>query len=60
MENLIQVSNETESTMTRLTHDGRKLTYEMKVLQQPARARACGSGAKCNVHDLPINRIKTA
>ena len=33
--------------MTRMTKDGRKLTYEMKVLQQPQRARACGSGAKC-------------
>ena len=33
--------------MTRVTKDGRKLTYEMKVLQQPMRARACGSGAKC-------------
>jgi hypothetical protein len=33
--------------MTRVTKEGRKLTYRLKVIQQPERARACGSGAKC-------------
>ena len=50
--------------MSRITKDGRHLTYEgtqtrllakgttadstiVKVIQQPERARACGSGAKC-------------
>ena len=33
--------------VTRMTAEGRKLTYELKVIQQPERARACGSGAKC-------------
>ena len=33
--------------MTRMTAEGRKLSYELKVIQQPERARACGSGAKC-------------
>ena len=33
--------------MSRVTADGRHLTYELKVIQQPERARACGSGAKC-------------
>lgn len=44
---IITVANETDSSMTRLTRDGRRLLYTMKVLQQPQRARACGSGAKC-------------
>lgn len=43
----IQVDNETQSSSTRVTTDGRTLTYEMRVLQQPLRARACGQGAKC-------------
>ena len=47
MAGLMAVTNETESVMTRVTKEGRKLTYEMNVLQQPQRARACGSGAKC-------------
>lgn len=35
------------ATVTRMTAEGRKLSYELKVIQQPERARACGSGAKC-------------
>lgn len=42
-----QVEHETESLAKRTTKDGRKLTYRLKVIQQPSRARACGSGAKC-------------
>lgn len=34
---------------TRTTRDGRRLHYELKVLQQPERARACGSGPKCEL-----------
>lgn len=41
------VENETKSTSIRTTKDGRKLSYQLNVLQQPSRARACGSGAKC-------------
>lgn len=41
------VNNETENSVSRVTKEGRHLTYEMKVIQQPERARACGSGAKC-------------
>jgi len=33
--------------MIRTTKGGRRLQYELYVLQQPERARACGSGAKC-------------
>jgi hypothetical protein len=31
----------------RITKEGRKLWYCLRVLQTPDRARACGSGAKC-------------
>lgn len=43
----ILVNNETKSTSTRTTVDGRIITYTMTVQQQPQRARACGQGAKC-------------
>lgn len=33
--------------ITRTTKGGRKLRYTLTVIQQPERARACGSGAKC-------------
>ncbi len=32
---------------TRITKGGRHLWYELEVIQQPERARACGSGPKC-------------
>lgn len=31
----------------RKTKGGRHLQYRLTVLQQPERARACGSGSKC-------------
>ena len=43
----INVPNELVSTMERQTKDGRTLLYQMEVIQQPERARACGAGAKC-------------
>ncbi|MCJ1285302.1 velvet protein [Xylographa opegraphella] len=55
MANIIAVSNETNSDMVRMTRDGRKLTYRMKVLQQPQRARACGSGAKSSADRRPVD-----
>ena len=36
-----------DASLTRVTKEGRTLTYFMTVIQQPERARACGSGAKC-------------
>lgn len=33
--------------VSRETKGGRKLWYVLKVIQQPERARACGSGPKC-------------
>jgi hypothetical protein len=35
------------ASTSRVTKKGRKLTYCLTVIQQPERARACGSGAKC-------------
>ncbi|KAK0508124.1 hypothetical protein JMJ35_009208 [Cladonia borealis] len=55
MATTLTVSNETESSMSRLTKDGRHLTYEVKVIQQPERARACGSGAKSSADRRPVD-----
>lgn len=41
------MTNETRSSTTRLTREGKSLRYELQVLQQPMRARACGAGQKC-------------
>ena len=43
----IAVANETTSSATRVTLEGKRLRYNLTVLQQPMRARACGAGAKC-------------
>jgi hypothetical protein len=45
--NMVQPKNETKSEFSRKTVDGRILTYELEVVQQPEKARACGSGQKC-------------
>ncbi|GAB7366433.1 hypothetical protein MBLNU230_g8230t1 [Neophaeotheca triangularis] len=52
---ILAVDNETKSTMMRSTKDGRQLTYEMNVLQQPMRARACGAGAKSSADRRPVD-----
>lgn len=44
---VIPVDNETNASATRVSADGKQITYRLHVLQQPLRARACGSGAKC-------------
>ena len=54
MASVMAVSNETKSTSTRITKEGRKLTYKLSVMQQPERARACGSGAKCMLNRLTM------
>jgi hypothetical protein len=33
--------------LDRVTKGGRRLWYKLTVIQQPERARACGSGPKC-------------
>ncbi|CAN8103376.1 unnamed protein product [Discula destructiva] len=40
---------------SRTTRDGRRLHYELKVLQQPERARACGSGPKSSADRRPVD-----
>ena len=42
-------------SVTRMTKEGRKLTYHLNVIQQPERARACGSGAKCKNRFIASN-----
>ena len=39
--------NEKEHTVSRITREGKNITYKLSVMQQPERARACGAGAKC-------------
>jgi hypothetical protein len=38
-----------------MTKDGRKITYALQVIQQPERARACGSGAKSSADRRPVD-----
>ncbi|KAI9742469.1 MAG: velvet protein [Claussenomyces sp. TS43310] len=41
--------------ISRMTTEGRKLTYVLRVIQQPERARACGSGAKSSADRRPVD-----
>lgn len=41
------ISEEVVTFKSRTTKEGRVLNYKLSVIQQPERARACGSGAKC-------------
>lgn len=45
----------TANRMSRVTRAGRKLTYVLTVIQQPERARACGSGAKSSSDRRPVD-----
>ncbi|KAK3719666.1 velum formation-related protein [Vermiconidia calcicola] len=49
------VENETKSQASRTTKEGKKFTYRLNVLQQPLRARACGSGAKSSADRRPVD-----
>ncbi|KAI7496693.1 hypothetical protein KC367_g6517 [Hortaea werneckii] len=53
--NCIEVPNETNSSATRFTRDGKQITYKLTVLQEPQRARACGSGAKSSADRRPVD-----
>jgi hypothetical protein len=46
---LMPPANETESSVSRISREGKKITYKLSVMQQPERARACGAGAKCKI-----------
>lgn len=41
------VAHESKSSYQRVTAEGRRLTYQLEVVQAPARARACGNGPRC-------------
>jgi hypothetical protein len=43
------------SRMQRRTREGRSLWYQLSILQQPERARACGSGMKANSDRRPVD-----
>ena len=55
MASTIAVSNETKSSSVRTTKDGRQIRYNLQVIQQPERARACGSGAKSSADRRPVD-----
>ncbi|KZF20752.1 hypothetical protein L228DRAFT_240511 [Xylona heveae TC161] len=55
MSGLVAVANEKMSSSSRVTKEGRKLTYQLNVIQQPERARACGSGAKSSADRRPVD-----
>ncbi|KAK7419136.1 velum formation-related protein [Neonectria punicea] len=46
---------DTVARVHRLTRGNRSLWYQMTVLQQPERARACGSGMKANSDRRPVD-----
>ncbi|RAL11135.1 sexual development activator VeA [Aspergillus homomorphus CBS 101889] len=48
-------ANETEHFVSRITREGKRLTYMLKVMQQPERARACGAGAKSSADRRPVD-----
>ncbi|KAI1943146.1 Mutant VeA1 protein [Ophidiomyces ophidiicola] len=52
---ILNPPNETENSFTRTTKEGKKLTYTLKVIQQPERARACGAGAKASADRRPVD-----
>ncbi|KAF2672283.1 hypothetical protein BT63DRAFT_192942 [Microthyrium microscopicum] len=51
----VEVANETYATSSRITRQGRRITYHARVIQQPDRARACGSGAKSCADRRPVD-----
>jgi len=51
----IAVSHENKSQFIRTTKDGRTIRYNLQVIQQPERARACGSGAKSSADRRPVD-----
>ncbi|KAH0553442.1 hypothetical protein GP486_006488 [Trichoglossum hirsutum] len=49
------IAGETMNTSSRMTREGKKLTYQLNIIQQPERARACGSGAKSHADRRPVD-----
>ncbi|EXJ91754.1 hypothetical protein A1O3_00304 [Capronia epimyces CBS 606.96] len=53
--NMAQPGNETRSEHSRMTIDGRRITYRLEVVQQPEKARACGSGPRSSADRRPVD-----
>ncbi|KAI1615794.1 velvet factor-domain-containing protein [Exophiala viscosa] len=53
--NMAEPRNETRNEVSRLTVDNRRLTYILRVVQQPEKARACGAGAKSSTDRRPVD-----
>ncbi|KAL2813669.1 velvet factor-domain-containing protein [Aspergillus granulosus] len=47
--------NESTHSVSRITQEGKKITYQLTVMQQPERARACGAGAKSSADRRPVD-----
>lgn len=43
------IENETVTVFKRTTLSGRILSYRLKVIQEPEKARACGNGPRCKI-----------
>ncbi|KAJ9617208.1 hypothetical protein H2200_000929 [Cladophialophora chaetospira] len=53
--NMQQPPHETKNEFSRITLDQRRLTYTLEVVQQPEKARACGSGNKSSNDRRPVD-----
>ncbi|GKT86674.1 LOW QUALITY PROTEIN: sexual development activator [Colletotrichum tofieldiae] len=51
----VDTIGESETFTDRPTRNGSRMFYELKVLQQPERARACGSGQKSAADRRPVD-----
>ncbi|KAM0559474.1 hypothetical protein ACHAPJ_004504 [Fusarium lateritium] len=51
----VNAQRDTVARLHRVTRGNRSLWYQMTVLQQPERARACGSGMKANSDRRPVD-----
>ncbi|EEH46851.1 uncharacterized protein PADG_02949 [Paracoccidioides brasiliensis Pb18] len=52
---ILHPPNETENSVSRVTREGKMITYTLTVIQQPERARACGAGAKSAADRRPVD-----
>ncbi|BDD59758.1 hypothetical protein MAP00_004948 [Monascus purpureus] len=52
---MLPPANETEHSSSRITREGKRITYKLTVMQQPERARACGAGAKSSADRRPVD-----
>lgn len=53
--NMAQPTNETRSSHSRWTVDRREIKYNLEVVQQPEKARACGSGPRSSADRRPVD-----